>query len=204
MYLCSVPFPEHQWIIFVHEQGNFWKATMKYPGIIVDYSTTQIQIHYEDVRRLPTEENNCSTRDQDECLNDYMTNALKPITNCKPHWMDLPLPICKDMTTLNASHQLVIESLHKMDSICKSSCDFLNIRTGARNFIKEKKYSKLYLYFPYKVPIEEENYLMNGLTLIAEIGGSAEIFLGICFYDLTQLLLWALKKKLFKSKQEQP
>lgn len=190
--------PDYEWIVFVHEQGSFWTATFTDPGISINYTTAQVQIHYEDVLRLPTEENQCSETSQDECLESYITNALKTTTNCRPHWIDLALPFCKTMQTFNISHELVMSNFKKMNTICKKSCNFLNIRTGGRNSKKEKKYSKLYLYFPYKVPVEQENYLFTGLTLIAEIGGSGGLFLGICFYDFYELIMLALKWKLVR------
>lgn len=171
------------------------------PGISVHYSITQVQIHYEDVRRLPTEENDCSIMSQDECLEKYISDHLNKTTLCRPYWIDLSLPVCKNLRNFNIASKFIMDTLRQMDSICKVSCDFLSIRTGARNFEKHDKDNRIFFYFPYKVPIEQENYLINGLTLVAEIGGSAGLLLGICFYDFTEILLLALKLKKKSTKE---
>ena len=147
---------------------------------------------------IQTDQKSCSTQDQDTCIENYITNQLNNSLRCKPKWMDLNLPTCKDLQI----HQLAEEdaqiSLQNIDLLCQRTCKTIEIKTWSRNFIKDITRHRIYLYFPFKVAVHTEKYLISPLALVAEIGGTAGLLLGVSFYHAFQLILFLIDMKINK------
>lgn len=187
--------------IFIHGQGLFWKTTINTPGIQIERGRIQVQVNYKDVRRLQANKrNDCSIRTQDDCIESFIFNRLKKTYGCRPHWIDMEsLPFCSTLKRFNAASKFILESFDKIDIICQKSCDFLDVITGARNY-ESRKNSYYFFYFNYKVPLWQENYVINGLSFVADVGGYASFLLGVSFYSLTKVAEWLIDLKFRQSK----
>ncbi len=90
------------------------------------------------------------------------------------------------------------EVAHQVDRICKNPCHFLNLRTGARNWAPYPN-NYIFVYFPYKVQITKESYLATGLSIIADIGGTASLLLGVSFFHIAKLAVTLFDLKIKES-----
>ena len=112
---------------------------------------------------IQRDQNSCSTQDQDTCIENYITNQLNNSLRCKPKWMDLNLPTCKDLQINQLAEEDAQISLQNIDLLCQRTCKTIEIKTWSRNFIKDITRHRIYLYFPFKVAVHTEKYLISPL-----------------------------------------
>ena len=118
---------------------------------------------------------------------------------CRPAWFDLKeLKVCQDEGKLWKARMIFDEVAHQVDRICKNPCHFLNLRTGARNWAPYPN-NYIFVYFPYKVQITKESYLATGLSIIADIGGTASLLLGVSFFHIAKLAVTLFDLKIKES-----
>lgn len=68
---------------------------------------------------------------------------------CRPAWIDLNLPLCKSSEN---SDFILQNAIRNIENLCGNPCNFLQIRTSARNGLSYKE-ARFYAYFPYKTVI---------------------------------------------------
>ena len=135
---------------FLHAPEEFWFSTIHTSGIKVEISNVaQVQVTFEDVRMVDEDDRNCSKRSRDECLTQYLIERIR----CRPPWMDLSIPLCMDPKEAKEADRVIEFALSNLTGICQIPCNFLEIRSGARNFDLHEDETKMFLYFTYKVPI---------------------------------------------------
>ena len=185
---------------FIHAKNEFWFSTIQTSGIKVEVRTeVQCQVNFEDVKTLDEDSNtkrNCSRQSRDDCFYQYV---LQRIT-CRPPWIDLPMDLCAEPKEAKKADDIIDFALSNLTEICQIPCHFLQIRSGSRNFQnRQDDQTRFFLYFTYKVPILVEKHLMSFLKVIAEIGGTAGLLLGVSFYHFIKMLEyfihWKLKGK---------
>ena len=185
---------------FIHAKNEFWFSTIQTSGIKVEVRTeVQCQVNFEDVKTLDEDSNtkrNCSRQSRDDCFYQYV---LQRIT-CRPPWIDLPMELCAEPKEAKKADEIIDFALSNLTEICQIPCHFLQIRSGSRNFQnRQDDQTRFFLYFTYKVPILVEKHLMSFLKVIAEIGGTAGLLLGVSFYHFIKMLEyfihWKLKGK---------
>ena len=117
--------------------------------------------------------------------------------NCKPEWLDtddnLDLVTCSDWK-LPEAERIVQNAMTDMKDICQLPCHFLNIQTGSGNAVTSIDDTRFYAYFPFKITITQEDYLVSYLKLVAEGGGYAGLILGVSFYHLVKAGTFLLEK----------
>ena len=156
-------------------------------------------MNYEDVRTLPSDVRNCTVKGRDECLENHLKLALEATAlNCKPDWLDgLDLVTCSDWK-LPEAKRIVQKSMTDMKDVCQLPCHFLNVNSGSGNAAVSNQPgdTRFYAYFPYKITISQEEYLVSFLKLVAEGGGYAGLLLGVSFYHLVRAGTYLLEKLL--------
>ncbi len=86
----------------------------------------------------------------DECFESYARSILKNQTQCEPLSSNITSRNCENPTELE---NVFREALKDLDTVCKKPCNFLDIRTGARNFEPRVNDTRFYAYYINKVAV---------------------------------------------------
>ena len=107
--------------------------------------------------------------------------------------------ICTDSNLSAKALKLYDLYLNKPDTVCPELCNFLEVSLRTQLSIKsneEDKSGTSYMKFSLKNTIKVTNsqFLYNGLTLMAEIGGYVGLFLGISVVHVNDMVRNVLER----------
>ena len=89
----------------------------------------------------------------DECFESYARSILKNQTQCEPLGSNITSRNCENPMELENAFTILKEALKDLDTVCKKPCNFLDIRTGARNFEPRVNDTRFYAYYINKVAV---------------------------------------------------
>ena len=139
-------------MVFLHQNDRFWHSTTKTAGIVVpDGTVTQTQVVFSDINTIPSEYNECTYESNDECLMTHLKTILLETVRCKPPGVDIDLEFCVKSEDIRFGNLLITEIFDQQEEICKKPCNYLEIKSGARNF--ETRDTRYYAYFIPKVAV---------------------------------------------------
>ena len=152
---------------------------------------TQTQVTYADHRMIPIKRAGSSREpcedqiDYDRCMTSNLERLMTSEANCTVPWLRSEQPVCTDPAAAKVAFGVWWRRSTNQRQDCRSPCHSLQAQMGALNTEQldvsnsNSTYGLMFLYFPQKVRMSQEEFLYTFLTLLAEIGGYVGLFLGV-------------------------
>ena len=102
---------------------------------------------------MNNQENPCSEKSWDDCFEGRLRQELSVYPGCLPPWIDLEgLNYCNKSSAILEADRILMMLISRLDQICNSTCHYLTISSGSRNFERtDKDELRAFVYFSVKV-----------------------------------------------------
>ena len=146
--------------------------------------------------------NDTQNYSRDNCTDEQLYEESIKKINCT--WPFLPFgimrnaswdQICKNESQIEMmTHQIAPKYVQKKAKKCLDPCNYLRIFAAETARTSYNPNPKVIFHFAETVNVMTAYYDYTGISMVAEIGGYVGLFLGISFYQLTDVITYLFKK----------
>jgi hypothetical protein len=150
---------------------------------------TKIGVSYDIIHLLNPDFEECIDPNYDNCMFTTMEETMLKLFGCTVPWIPNTNYICTNRNTSRLAQDWFMKNRNNRNVICPKSCIFMSVTFGPPivHPINVKNRTSVLLYLKDDVKTTKEYILYSELSMLAEMGGSLGLLLGISLVDITNV-----------------